>query len=90
MNREVVIYTIYIDVQDALRPDRSSATHFGLPRVHFIFFTCVIPHLSLWWKFNLGFDFLKALEEVRKIQPKRTLFTGKFNLITQLLLKILH
>ncbi|KAG6782105.1 hypothetical protein POTOM_011493 [Populus tomentosa] len=34
---------------DALRPDRSSSTHFGLPR---------------------------AIEEVRKIQPRRTLFTG--------------
>ncbi|KAK9101341.1 hypothetical protein Scep_024771 [Stephania cephalantha] len=36
-------------ILDALRPDRSSATHFGLPQ---------------------------ALEEVRKIKPKRTLFTG--------------
>ncbi|GLU14718.1 hypothetical protein SLE2022_312710 [Rubroshorea leprosula] len=36
-------------VMDALRPDRSSATHFGLPR---------------------------ALEEVRKIKPTKTLFTG--------------
>ncbi|KAL9274440.1 putative hydrolase [Drosera capensis] len=36
-------------ILDALRPDRSSSTHFGLPR---------------------------ALDEVRKIQPKRTLFTG--------------
>ncbi|KAL0415092.1 UNVERIFIED_CONTAM: putative hydrolase [Sesamum latifolium] len=36
-------------IMDALRPDRSSSTHFGLPR---------------------------ALEEVRKIRPKRTLFTG--------------
>uniref|UniRef100_A0A453KPJ7 Metallo-beta-lactamase domain-containing protein n=1 Tax=Aegilops tauschii subsp. strangulata TaxID=200361 RepID=A0A453KPJ7_AEGTS len=36
-------------ILDALRPDRSSSTHFGLPR---------------------------ALEEVRKIKPKRTLFTG--------------
>lgn len=36
-------------ILDALRPDRSSATHFGLP---------------------------KALREVRRIQPKRTLFTG--------------
>lgn len=36
-------------ILDALRPDRSSATHFGLPQ---------------------------ALEEVRKIRPKRTLFTG--------------
>lgn len=36
-------------ILDALRPDRSSATHFGLP---------------------------KALLEVRRIQPKRTLFTG--------------
>eukprot|EP00262_Sarcandra_glabra_P001270 TRINITY_DN11305_c0_g2_i3.p1 TRINITY_DN11305_c0_g2~~TRINITY_DN11305_c0_g2_i3.p1 ORF type:complete len:306 (-),score=36.73 TRINITY_DN11305_c0_g2_i3:451-1368(-) len=36
-------------ILDALRPDRSSTTHFGLPR---------------------------ALEEVRKIQPKRTFFTG--------------
>ncbi|XP_052166781.1 putative hydrolase C777.06c isoform X1 [Oryza glaberrima] len=35
-------------IMDALRPDRSSSTHFGLPR---------------------------ALEEVRKIKPKKTLFT---------------
>ncbi|KAI4355500.1 hypothetical protein L6164_004266 [Bauhinia variegata] len=41
-------------VLDALRPDRSSSTHFGLPR---------------------------ALEEVRKIQPKRTLFTGMMHLM---------
>lgn len=41
-------------IMDALRPDRSSATHFGLPR---------------------------ALEEVRKIQPKRTLFTGMMHLM---------
>ncbi|XP_062087698.1 putative hydrolase C777.06c [Humulus lupulus] len=41
-------------IMDALRPDRSSATHFGLP---------------------------KALEEVRKIQPKRTLFTGMMHLM---------
>ncbi|KAA8541681.1 hypothetical protein F0562_022833 [Nyssa sinensis] len=41
-------------VLDALRPDRSSSTHFGLP---------------------------KALEEVRKIQPKRTLFTGMMHLM---------
>lgn len=42
------------DLQDALRPDRSSSTHFGLPR---------------------------ALEEVRKIKPKRTLFTGMMHLM---------
>ncbi|KAF8050367.1 hypothetical protein N665_1985s0011 [Sinapis alba] len=41
-------------IMDALRPDRSSATHFGLPR---------------------------ALEEVRKIKPKRTLFTGMMHLM---------
>ncbi|VVA24057.1 PREDICTED: putative hydrolase C777 06c [Prunus dulcis] len=41
-------------ILDALRPDRSTATHFGLPR---------------------------ALEEVRKIQPKRTLFTGMMHLM---------
>ncbi|MED6216992.1 hypothetical protein PIB30_013467 [Stylosanthes scabra] len=41
-------------IMDALRPDRSSATHFGLPR---------------------------ALDEVRKIQPKRTLFTGMMHLM---------
>ncbi|KVI05907.1 hypothetical protein Ccrd_015773, partial [Cynara cardunculus var. scolymus] len=41
-------------VMDALRPDRSSSTHFGLP---------------------------KALEEVRKIRPKRTLFTGMMHLM---------
>ncbi|CAM6019427.1 unnamed protein product [Sphagnum balticum] len=36
-------------ILDALRPDRSSTTHFGMPQ---------------------------ALEEVRKIHPKQTLFTG--------------
>ncbi|KAJ7963184.1 Metallo-hydrolase/oxidoreductase superfamily protein [Quillaja saponaria] len=41
-------------ILDALRPDRSSSTHFGLPR---------------------------ALEEVQKIQPKRTLFTGMMHLM---------
>ncbi|GKV51478.1 hypothetical protein SLEP1_g58130 [Rubroshorea leprosula] len=41
-------------IMDALRPDRSSATHFGLPR---------------------------ALEEVRKIKPTKTLFTGMMHLI---------
>ncbi|KAJ3683348.1 hypothetical protein LUZ60_013575 [Juncus effusus] len=41
-------------IMDALRPDRSSATHFGLPR---------------------------ALMEVRKIKPKRTLFTGMMHLM---------
>ncbi|KAF1898481.1 hypothetical protein Lal_00032061 [Lupinus albus] len=41
-------------IMDALRPDRSTATHFGLPR---------------------------ALEEVRKIRPKRTLFTGMMHLM---------
>lgn len=41
-------------IMDALRPDRSSSTHFGLPR---------------------------ALEEVRKINPKRTLFTGMMHLM---------
>ncbi|KAK9131212.1 hypothetical protein Sjap_011699 [Stephania japonica] len=41
-------------ILDALRPDRSSATHFGLPQ---------------------------ALEEVRKINPKRTLFTGMMHLM---------
>ncbi|CAA7408775.1 unnamed protein product [Spirodela intermedia] len=41
-------------IVDALRPDRSSTTHFGLPR---------------------------ALQEVRRIQPKRTLFTGMMHLM---------
>lgn len=41
-------------IMDALRPDRSSSTHFGLPR---------------------------ALQEVRKIQPRRTLFTGMMHLM---------
>ncbi|XP_040872794.1 putative hydrolase C777.06c-like isoform X3 [Glycine max] len=41
-------------ILDALRPDRSTSTHFGLQR---------------------------ALEEVRKIQPKRTLFTGMMHLM---------
>ncbi|VFQ96805.1 unnamed protein product [Cuscuta campestris] len=41
-------------ILDALRPDRSSATHFGLPR---------------------------ALEEVWKIKPTRTLFTGMMHLM---------
>ncbi|KAJ4898058.1 Metallo-hydrolase/oxidoreductase superfamily protein [Raphanus sativus] len=55
-------------IMDALRPDRSSATHFGLPR---------------------------ALEEVRKIKPKRTLFTGMMHLmdhekVSQELEKLMH
>lgn len=41
-------------ILDTLRPDRSSSTHFGLPR---------------------------ALEEVRKIKPKKTLFTGMMHLM---------
>ncbi|XP_028238804.1 putative hydrolase C777.06c isoform X4 [Glycine soja] len=41
-------------ILDALRPDCSTSTHFGLQR---------------------------ALEEVRKIQPKRTLFTGMMHLM---------
>ncbi|KAI9160938.1 hypothetical protein LWI28_012923 [Acer negundo] len=41
-------------ILDALRPDRSSTTHFRLPR---------------------------ALEEVQKIKPKRTLFTGMMHLM---------
>ncbi|KAE8674148.1 DEAD-box ATP-dependent RNA helicase 20-like [Hibiscus syriacus] len=41
-------------ILDALRPDRSSSTHFGLPR---------------------------ALEEVQKIKPKMTLFTGMMHLM---------
>ncbi|XP_010542424.1 PREDICTED: uncharacterized protein LOC104815641 isoform X1 [Tarenaya hassleriana] len=41
-------------IMDALRPDRSSSTHFGLPR---------------------------ALEEVRRIKPRRTLFTGMMHLM---------
>eukprot|EP00252_Welwitschia_mirabilis_P003354 TRINITY_DN1342_c0_g1_i2.p1 TRINITY_DN1342_c0_g1~~TRINITY_DN1342_c0_g1_i2.p1 ORF type:complete len:347 (+),score=33.92 TRINITY_DN1342_c0_g1_i2:234-1274(+) len=41
-------------ILDALRPDRNSTTHFGLPA---------------------------ALQEVRKIQPKRTLFTGMMHLM---------
>uniref|UniRef100_A0A0D9XCY9 Metallo-beta-lactamase domain-containing protein n=1 Tax=Leersia perrieri TaxID=77586 RepID=A0A0D9XCY9_9ORYZ len=41
-------------ILDALRPDRSSSTHFGLPR---------------------------ALEEVRKIKPRKTLFTGMMHLM---------
>ncbi|KAL3632927.1 hypothetical protein CASFOL_025911 [Castilleja foliolosa] len=41
-------------IMDALRPDRSSSTHFGLPA---------------------------ALAEVRKIRPKRTLFTGMMHLM---------
>ncbi|OAY82357.1 putative hydrolase [Ananas comosus] len=41
-------------ILDALRPDRSSSTHFGLPR---------------------------ALDEVRKIKPARTLFTGMMHLM---------
>ncbi|XP_059067108.1 putative hydrolase C777.06c isoform X2 [Cryptomeria japonica] len=41
-------------ILDALRPDRSSTTHFGLPR---------------------------ALQEVRKICPERTLFTGMMHLM---------
>ncbi|XP_021716458.1 putative hydrolase C777.06c [Chenopodium quinoa] len=41
-------------IMDALKPERSTPTHFGLPR---------------------------ALDEVRKIQPKRTLFTGMMHLM---------
>ncbi|KAL6559974.1 hypothetical protein OROGR_005091 [Orobanche gracilis] len=41
-------------ILDALRPDHSSSTHFGLP---------------------------EALEEVRKIRPKKTLFTGMMHLM---------
>ncbi|CAI5520100.1 unnamed protein product [Closterium sp. Naga37s-1] len=41
-------------ILDALRPDRSSASHFGLPQ---------------------------ALEEVRKIRPQRTLFTGMMHVM---------
>ncbi|KAL6599315.1 hypothetical protein ACP70R_045809 [Stipagrostis hirtigluma subsp. patula] len=41
-------------ILDALRPDHSSSTHFGLPR---------------------------AIEEVRKIKPKKTLFTGMMHLM---------
>ncbi|KAF3783122.1 putative hydrolase [Nymphaea thermarum] len=41
-------------IMDALRPDRSSATHFGLPR---------------------------ALDEVRRIRPRRTFFTGMMHLM---------
>ncbi|XP_058005049.1 putative hydrolase C777.06c isoform X2 [Hevea brasiliensis] len=56
------------DLMDALRPDRSSSTHFGLPR---------------------------ALDEVRKIQPKRTLFTGMMHLmdhekVNEYLLKLME
>ncbi|KAI4381866.1 hypothetical protein MLD38_007893 [Melastoma candidum] len=51
-------YPLLVDcdilILDALRPDRSSTTHFGLPR---------------------------AVEEVRKIRPKRTLFTGMMHLM---------
>ncbi|KAF5190859.1 Metallo-hydrolase/oxidoreductase superfamily protein [Thalictrum thalictroides] len=51
-------YTLLEDcdllIMDALRPDRSSSTHFGLP---------------------------KALEEVKKIRPRRTLFTGMMHLM---------
>ncbi|KAF2323558.1 hypothetical protein GH714_036107 [Hevea brasiliensis] len=55
-------------ILDALRPDRSSSTHFGLPR---------------------------ALDEVRKIQPKRTLFTGMMHLmdhekVNEYLLKLME
>lgn len=41
-------------ILDALKPEGSTTTHFGLPR---------------------------ALDEVRKIQPKRTLFTGMMHLM---------
>ncbi|KNA03935.1 hypothetical protein SOVF_204450, partial [Spinacia oleracea] len=41
-------------IMDALKPERSTPTHFGLPR---------------------------ALDEVRKIKPKRTLFTGMMHLM---------
>ncbi|KAL0676023.1 hypothetical protein Bca4012_004004 [Brassica carinata] len=48
-------------IMDALRPDRSSATHFGLPP----------PKGTK----------LLALEEVQKIKPERTLFTGMMHLM---------
>lgn len=41
-------------ILDALRPDRSSSTHFGLPR---------------------------AIDEVRKIRPRKTIFTGMMHLM---------
>lgn len=55
-------------ILDALRPDRSSSTHFGLP---------------------------KSLEEVRRIQPKRTFFTGMMHLmdhekVNEYLLKLME
>lgn len=59
-----------------MRPDRSSTTHFGLPRV--ISFSCINFFLKKHcFSYFLSPPF-QAIEEVRKIQPKRTLFTGKF------------
>ncbi|KAF3334726.1 putative hydrolase [Carex littledalei] len=49
-----LMYNCDLLVLDAIRPDRSSSTHFGLPR---------------------------ALAEVRKIKPRRTLFTGMMHLM---------
>ncbi|MQL80226.1 hypothetical protein Taro_012684 [Colocasia esculenta] len=59
--RRLAVDLYFQFLQDALRPDRSSSTHFGLPRVKF--------------------SSLKALEEVRKIRPRRTLFTGMMHLM---------
>lgn len=62
--------------QDALRPDRSSATHFGLPRVSSFL---LVMKLRDWVK-GLVYFLFQALEEVQKIRPKRTLFTGMLQL----------
>ncbi|XP_028238802.1 putative hydrolase C777.06c isoform X2 [Glycine soja] len=61
-------------ILDALRPDCSTSTHFGLQRV-IISFTFV---KTFHGHSDLPFQ---ALEEVRKIQPKRTLFTGMMHLM---------
>jgi hypothetical protein len=65
--------------QDALRPDRSSSTHFGLPRVSS---TVIAPGFSVFSSNYICTYYLtvQALKEVRKIKPKKTLFTGRISL----------
>ncbi|KAE8790979.1 hypothetical protein D1007_34626 [Hordeum vulgare] len=66
-------------ILDALRPDRSSSTHFGLPRVSSN--TLVLPSYISQYSVVIYSSTIQALEEVRKIKPKRTLFTGMMHLM---------
>lgn len=68
----------WADFQDALRPDRNSATHFALPRVKYFRPSC---NTSSFIEFEFHLLYFQALEEVRKIRPKRTLFTGILSLL---------